>query len=203
MSEASGVPHGPGRARTGAVFVDRDGTIIRELEYLSDPAGVELLPGAVEGLAALRAAGYAIVIVTNQSGIARGYFSEAEYRAVQAEVERRLAEHGIDVLGAYHCPHHPDFTGPCGCRKPAVGLFRQAAEEHGLDLASSILIGDRVRDVAPARALGATGVLVRTGYGAGEAGSAPGWVRVADDLAEAAGMVLAAVERVDTNGGVS
>ena len=173
-----------------AVFVDRDGTVIREKEYLSDPADVELLPGAAAGLRAFRDAGYPIVIVTNQSGIARGYYTEADYRAVEAEVERRLAELGVDVLAAYHCPHHPDFTGPCECRKPAPGLFRDAAGAHDLDLAGSIYIGDRLRDIEPGRVLGGTPVLVRTGYGESEAATAPADVRVVADLEAAARSVL-------------
>lgn len=175
-----------------AVFVDRDGTLIREREYLSDPADVELLPGAIEALAAFEAAGYAVVIVTNQSGIARGYYDEAAYRRVEAEIERRLAAGGMRVLGTYHCPHHPAFTGPCDCRKPATGLFRQAAREHGLDLQRSIYIGDRLRDVAPAAELGGTAILVRTGYGAEEASAAPRTVRVVDDLRAAVSVAGAA-----------
>lgn len=173
-----------------AVFVDRDGTIIREREYLSDPGDVELLPGAAEGLAAFHAAGYAVVIVTNQSGIARGYYGEAEYRAVEAEVERRLARAGVDVLASYHCPHHPDFTGPCPCRKPAVGLFEEAARDHDLELARSVYVGDRVRDVAPGLAAGGEAFLVRTGYGREEEEAAPASVRVVDDVAEAAEVLV-------------
>lgn len=184
--------------RPRAVFVDRDGTIIREREYLADPRGAELLPGAAEGLAALHAAGFAVVIVTNQSGIARGYFAEESYEAVQLEVVGRLARLGVPVLDSYYCPHHPDFTGPCDCRKPATGLFERAARDHELDLAESVFIGDRLRDVEPARHFGALAVLVRTGYGGEEAPNAPAWVHVADDLAGAAGTVLAASRRVDT-----
>lgn len=174
-----------------AVFADRDGTIVREAEYLSDPAGVELLPGAAAALRSFRDAGYVVVIVTNQSGIARGYYGRAEYRAVEAEVERRLAEHGVDVAGAYYCPHHPDFTGPCGCRKPGTELFEKATADHGLDPGRSVYVGDRLRDVEPARALGGTGILVRTGYGTEEAARAPEWVHVADDLEAAARWFLA------------
>lgn len=173
-----------------AVFLDRDGTVIREREYLSDPSAVELLPGAVEGLRAFQDAGYRVVVVTNQSGIARGYYGEAEYRAVEAEVERRLAAAGVDVLASYFCPHHPDITGPCRCRKPATGLFEDAAAEHDLSLADSIYIGDRVRDIAPGIALGGTAVLVRTGYGREEADRLPEGALEAPDLAGAAAEVL-------------
>jgi D-glycero-D-manno-heptose 1,7-bisphosphate phosphatase len=186
--------------RRPAVFVDRDGTIIREREYLADPAGVELLPGAAEGLAALTSAGFAVVIVTNQSGIARGYYDEAAYRAVQERVETELARRGAPVLASYHCPHHPDYTGPCDCRKPGDALFRLAAREHGLDLGASAFVGDRLRDVEPARSVGAVAVLVRTGYGDQEAGGAPEWVTVVTDLAEAAGTIIATWTGVDGEG---
>ena len=186
-----------------AALVDRDGTIIREREYLSDPAGVELLPGAAEGLLALQRAGYAIVIVTNQSGVARGLYDETAYAAVAREVERQLRDAGVRVLGSYHCPHHPDFTGPCDCRKPAPGLALRAARDHGLDLGRSVFIGDRVRDVSMAAGLGGIGVLVRSGYGREEEGHAPPDVRVVDTLADAAGVLTGTVEGVDTPGGPS
>jgi D-glycero-D-manno-heptose 1,7-bisphosphate phosphatase len=180
--------------RRRAAFVDRDGTVILERDYLADPAGVELLPGAAAGLSRLRAAGYEIVLISNQSGIARGLYGESDYQAVQAEVVARLAERGVPVLASYHCPHHPDFTGPCECRKPAVGLYLQAAREHGLLLEGSAYIGDRLRDVEPARELGGVAVLVRTGYGAREAAAAADWVRVVDDLDEAAGTIIATMD---------
>ena len=175
----------------GAVFVDRDGTIIREREYLSDPDGVELLPGAADGLAAFRAAGYPVIVVTNQSGMARGYFDEADYRAVQQEVERQLADAGVEVLASYFCPHHPAVTGPCRCRKPAPGLFEDAARDHGLDLSRSVYIGDRLRDLEPGVAAGGDAFLVRTGYGQDEEETAPATVRVVDDVAAAASSFLA------------
>lgn len=183
-----------------ALFVDRDGTVIREKDYLADPDEVELLPGAADGLAAFRAGGYEIVIVTNQSGIARGLYGDAAYRAVEREVERQLSALGLDVLDAYHCPHHPDFTGPCECRKPAPGLFLQAAADHGIDLARSIYVGDRIRDVEAGISLGGTGILVRTGYGEEEAASAPPEVRVVPDLAAAARYVHAGDRPIDTHG---
>jgi D-glycero-D-manno-heptose 1,7-bisphosphate phosphatase len=188
---------GDGAGLRPAVFVDRDGTIIREREYLADPAGVELLPGAAEGLAALTSAGFAVVIITNQSGIARGYFDEEAYRAVQDRVETELARRGAPVLASYHCPHHPAYTGPCDCRKPGNALFRLAAREHGLDLGASAFVGDRLRDVQPARSVGGVAVLVRTGYGGQEAGEAPEWVTVVADLAEAAGTIIATLADVD------
>jgi D-glycero-D-manno-heptose 1,7-bisphosphate phosphatase len=177
-----------------ALFTDRDGTIIEERGYLADPSGVAFLPGAVEGLASFQAAGFSVVIVTNQSGIARGYYNEAAYGAVQAAVVGALAERGVTVLASYHCPHHPAHNGPCDCRKPAAGLFRRAALDHGLQLSGSVWVGDRLRDVEPARELGGQGVLVRTGYGAAESVRAPDWVVVVEDLRAAASTIIAPAE---------
>jgi D-glycero-D-manno-heptose 1,7-bisphosphate phosphatase len=167
--------------RRGA-FLDRDGTIIQEREYLADPAGVELVPGAAAALRAVAAAGYALVLVTNQSGIARGLYSEADFRAVQHRLEELLAADGVHFDAVFHCPHHPDVTGPCDCRKPATGMHRRAAALLGIDLAASVYAGDRLRDVLPAVELGGRGFLVRTGYGADEAPGAPAGVQVIDDL---------------------
>lgn len=184
-----GTVESPGRP---AVFLDRDGTIIVERYYLADPAGVELVPGAAAALRSLAAAGYALVVVTNQSGIARGLYGEEEFRAVQRRVEELLERGGIRFDAVYHCPHHPDYTGPCECRKPALGLYRRAARELGLDLSRSVCIGDRLKDVLPAQELGcAAAVLVRTGYGEEQAPDAPEWVRIEADLRAAARAVLA------------
>ncbi len=176
---------GEGAGRPAA-FLDRDGTLIVEKEYLADPAGVELIPRAAEALRTLAAAGYRLVVVTNQSGIARGYYTEADFLAVQRRVEERFAEAGVRFNGVYFCPHHPEITGPCDCRKPGLGMYRRAARELGLDPARSIYVGDRVTDVIPARELGGLGFLVRTGYGELHAAQAPPGVLVVDDLAEVA-----------------
>ncbi|CAN5643871.1 D-glycero-beta-D-manno-heptose 1,7-bisphosphate 7-phosphatase [soil metagenome] len=183
-----------------AAFLDRDGTIIVEAGYPSDPEQVALLPGAAGAIADLAGAGYAIIIVTNQSGIARGMYGDVEFRTVQARVEQLLAADGAHVDGVYHCPHHPDHTGPCECRKPGLGMYRQAAAEHGLDLASSVYIGDRLNDVLAALTTGGRAILVSTGYGAAQAAHAPAGVTVVDDLAAAAGLITAdsAGKGVDT-----
>lgn len=173
-----------------AVFMDRDGTIIVERSYLADPEGVSLVPGVTSALADLRAAGLALVIVTNQSGIARGLYSQADYDAVAARLEAVLAEAGTPVDGTEHCPHHPDVTGPCDCRKPATGMHRRAAAALGLDLTRSYFVGDKVTDVLPARELGGQGVLVRTGYGREHERSVPEGTRVVDDLRAAADLIL-------------
>jgi histidinol-phosphate phosphatase family protein len=143
-----------------AAFLDRDGTIIEDVDFIARPEDVRLLPGAAAAIARLNAAHVLVVVVTNQSGIARGLFDLAAYEAVRARVDQRLAEHGARIDAAYVCPHHPDFTGPCECRKPGTLLFRTAAAELGLDLSRSAWLGDRWRDVEPALQLGGRGILV-------------------------------------------
>lgn len=169
-----------------AVFLDRDGTIIDEVEYLSNPDGVVLLPGAGAALRDLASSGYALVVVTNQSGIARGMYTEDDFRLVQARLEDLLAEEDVRLDAALHCPHHPDFTGPCDCRKPALGLYTRAEEMLGLDLAASIYVGDRISDALPALSTHGRGYLVRTGYGSVQEQRVPDGIEVIDDLAELA-----------------
>jgi histidinol-phosphate phosphatase family protein len=175
-----------GIAETPAAFIDRDGTLIVERNYLADPKGVELIAGAAAGLRALREAGYALIVVTNQSGIARGLIRPEEYASVEARVAELLGAEGVRLDGSYHCPHHPDHTGPCECRKPGLDLYRRAAAAHRLELRESVFIGDRRSDVLPALAVGGSGYLVRTGYGAAEAERVPAQIRVVADLAAAA-----------------
>ncbi len=143
-----------------AAFLDRDGTLIRDAHYLRDPAKVELLEDVVPALKALRDADYALIVITNQSGIARGLVTEAEYEAVRARLDALLAAEGVALTATYHCPHEPERSGPCECRKPGTLLHRRAAAAHEVDLARSVYIGDRFRDVAPALALGGRGILV-------------------------------------------
>ncbi len=145
-----------------AVFLDRDGTLVRDPGYLHDPALVELLPGVAVGLAGLARAGWPLVVVSNQSGIARGLFGPDAFAAVQARIAELLAPHGVRFAGAYFCPHHPDITGPCDCRKPGVALFQQAARELRLDLAQSWMIGDRLSDAEPALRLGGHGLVIES-----------------------------------------
>jgi D-glycero-D-manno-heptose 1,7-bisphosphate phosphatase len=174
-----------------AVFLDRDGTLILERDYLADPAGVAFVPGAVEALRRLRDAGFVLVVVTNQSGIARGLYTEQDYRAVAGRIDALLAQSGVPLDATYHCPHHPDFTGPCDCRKPGTEMHGAAERDLEVNLARSYYVGDRVKDVAPALKLGGKGILVRTGYGREEEAAAPDGVAVVDDLAAAADLILA------------
>jgi D-glycero-D-manno-heptose 1,7-bisphosphate phosphatase len=145
-----------------AVFLDRDGTIVRDAQYMAKPEQVELLPGAAEAIRRLNEKGLLVVIVTNQSGIARGLFTPADYELVQARLDALLGEAGARVDAVFMCPHHPDFTGPCECRKPGLLLYRQAADQLAIDLWRSFFVGDRLRDVSPARPLGGRGLLVPT-----------------------------------------
>ncbi len=171
------------------IFLDRDGTILVERHYLDDPAGVELLPGAAEGLRRLARLG-PLVVVTNQSGLARGYFDRSTLAAIHRRMGELLAREGVELAAIEVCPHHPDDG--CRCRKPRPGLALRAARRLGLDPARGIVIGDKACDVGLGRALGALAVLVRTGYGAREeaAGSCHPHL-VADDLRHAAELALA------------
>ena len=149
----------PVRARR-AVFFDRDGTLIEDEHYLARPELVRLRPQAAAAVRRVNAAGLAAVVVTNQSGIARGLLTEDDYRAVAARLGELLAEGVARLDATYHCPHLPEISGPCECRKPGVALYEQAAREHGLDLAASAYVGDRMRDLLPARRFGGLGILV-------------------------------------------
>ena len=178
-----------------AVFADRDGTIIEDRHYIADPADVALIPGSPEALLRLRALGFALVVVTNQSGIGRGLYTVADYRRVAAETDRRLERAGVVVDATYFCTDAPGGDPRTTCRKPSPVMYRQAAHDLGLALAGSYFVGDKVSDVLPAAALGGTGILVRTGHGATEekrgateGGPTPDW-RVTDDLAGAAALI--------------
>jgi len=175
-----------------AVFLDRDGTIIEDPGFLHEPDKVKLLPGAAEAIRRLNDAGYRVIIVTNQSGIARGRFTVADYEAVQQRLGALLAAHGARLDGAYFCPHHPQLTGPCDCRKPGLKLFRDAQAAFDIDLAQSWWVGDRLSDVQPARVLGGHGVLVTTGEGNLHQGQARALgVMVVADIGEAVQKILA------------
>src|SRR5690349_18556251 len=174
-----------------AVFLDRDGTIVEDQGFLHEPGKVRLLPGAAEGIRRLNAAGWLVVTVSNQSGIARGLHDAAAYSAVQRRLAELLAAHGAHLDAAYYCPHHPEITGPCECRKPGVKLFRDAQAALGIDFARSYWVGDRLSDVEPARALGGRALLVATGHGAAHRAQAHALgVPVVPDLAAAAGEIV-------------
>ncbi|MBL8754638.1 MAG: HAD-IIIA family hydrolase [Planctomycetes bacterium] len=151
--------------RQGLLVVDRDGTLIAEKHYLADPAGVELLPGVVDGLRAFAKHGYEVAVVTNQSGVGRGYFDETKLAAVHAELCRQLARHGIELRGILHCPHTP--ADACACRKPEPGLLQAALREFGYRPEQCLVVGDKDCDIELGARLGVRTALVRTGYGLG------------------------------------
>jgi D-glycero-D-manno-heptose 1,7-bisphosphate phosphatase len=182
-----------------AVFLDRDGTINVERDYLADPDLLELIPGAALAIRELAEAGYAIVVVTNQSGIARGLLTEERLAEITTRLDELLAAEGARVDATYYCPHHPDHGDErhrrdCTCRKPGSGMLKIAAHEHELDLARSWIVGDSLRDLEAGEAVGARGILVATGKGsvqyaaARERGDAP--EHYVPDLSAAAGVVL-------------
>jgi D-glycero-D-manno-heptose 1,7-bisphosphate phosphatase len=160
----------PGRF---AVFMDRDGCLTEEVGYVNHVSRLRLLPRTAEAVLRLNRAGVPAVMVTNQAGIAKGYFSEEVLEAVNAELVRQLAAAGARLDGLYVCTHHPaegeaPYRRACDCRKPQPGLFLKAAVDLGLDLPASVVVGDKISDIGSARAVGAAGVLVLTGYGRGE-----------------------------------
>jgi histidinol-phosphate phosphatase family protein len=147
--------------RRPAVFLDRDGTLIEDKGFLGDPAGVALLPTVVDALALVAAHGYATIVISNQSGIARGLLDDGQVREVNAEIERRLGDDGIAIDGWYWCPHYGDG---CDCRKPEPALLHRAVEEHALTLDGGAMIGDRGSDVALGQRVGIPGILVPGPY---------------------------------------
>ena len=167
-----------------AVFLDRDGTIIVDRAYISRPEEVELIDGAAEAIARINSSLVPVVVVTNQSGIGRGYFSEADYERVKERVDQLLARRGARIDATYFCPHKPEDH--CQCRKPGRLLFDNAARDLGIDLRKALLIGDRFRDIEPAAAFGARGVLVPGAHTPPEeVARAMKSARVADSLATA------------------
>lgn len=174
--------------KSAAVFVDRDDTLMVDVKYCDDPALVQLIPGAAEGLRTLRGAGYRVVVVTNQSGIGRGYFDTATLERVNDQLRKELRGQGTDYDALYYCPHTPEDE--CHCRKPKPGLLLRAASDLSIDLASSYTLGDRDLDVEAGKAAGTMTVLVSNldhSDGSGPMGRAD---FVARDVAEAAKLII-------------
>jgi D-glycero-D-manno-heptose 1,7-bisphosphate phosphatase len=178
-----------------AAFLDRDGVINEDRAYVYRIADFQFIPGSIEALRALREAGYLLVVITNQSGIARGLFSEADYQELQEHMRARLSEAGVPLDSIQYCPHLPDapigqYRLDCECRKPRAGMIRTAAEQLNIDLSRSVLIGDRQADVEAGRAAGVGRCfLVRSGQSlsASDRLLADG---VYDDLAQCVGELL-------------
>ena len=176
--------------RRKAIFIDRDGTLSEEVGYVNHVSRFRLFPFAVDAIRLVNRSPFLAVLVTNQAGVARGYFAESMIHAVHDEVRRAMDAGGARLDGVYFCPHHPTagdapYRQDCDCRKPKPGLLHRAAADLGIDLAGSYMIGDRVGDLQLAWSVGATGVLVRTGYGRGELEhQASAWPRPPDLVAE-------------------
>lgn len=181
-----------------AVFLDRDGTLIEERGYINRIELLRMFPWSLEAVRLLNRAGLKVFVITNQAGVARGYFNEDFVRRAHEHLADLVRSAGGEVHGFYHCPHHPDasvaeYRRACECRKPAPGMFLQAARDHGLDLSRSYAVGDRWHDVQAAQAVGARAIMVRTGYGATELerpkpGVAP--AAVTDSLIDATTWIL-------------
>ncbi len=159
--------------RRRAIFLDRDGTVSREIGYMTDVARLELLPRTATAIGSINRSGFLAILTTNQSGVARGLFPESSVRRAHDRLRTLLARRGAYLDAFYFCPHHPSEGRPphrlrCECRKPRTGLPERAARELGLDLNSCYVVGDTRKDLEMARRVGATGVLVLTGYGRGE-----------------------------------
>jgi D-glycero-D-manno-heptose 1,7-bisphosphate phosphatase len=174
-----------------AVFLDRDGTLIEEVNYLSSPEQVRLIPGATEAVRRLNETDTLVVVVTNQAGVARGYFPESRVAEVHAHLSALLAERGARIDAYYHCPHHPTegvgaYRMSCDCRKPQPGLLFTAARELGIDLSRSWMIGDKFCDARAGEAAGCRTLLVRTGHGR----DLPDDVNAVADVYEAVAMLL-------------
>src|SRR5881397_3541999 len=174
----------PAKTRTPAVFVDRDGTIMEDCGYCSDPRDVEIFPGVPEALRRLKSNGFKLIIITNQSGIGRGLFTVEQYRAVEAEVLRQLGAGLIDAT--YFCPDVPGQHS--SCRKPAPGMIVEATQEHQIDLSRSFLIGDKEIDVECGHNAGVRAIRVKTGLQRDTTGSMADWQ--ADHLPAAVEIIL-------------
>jgi D-glycero-D-manno-heptose 1,7-bisphosphate phosphatase len=143
-----------------AVFFDRDGTLMEDAHYIKSPKQVRLLPGAARAVKRINDAGIRAIVVTNQSGIDRGILTVEDYEAVKAQFEELLRADGARIDASYYCPHHPDFTGACNCRKPATKMFEDAMRDFGLKPSNVAYVGDRWRDVAVSRQLGGRGIMI-------------------------------------------
>lgn len=159
--------------RNKAVILDRDGTIIVEKNYLHKPEDLEIISGVAAAISKMNALGYKVIVITNQSGIARGYYTERDMHALHAHLQTLLAAENAHIDAFYYCPHHqeaslPQYRKDCDCRKPKTGLFERAIVDFSIDTENSWAVGDRARDLQPGARLGMKTALVLTGYGACE-----------------------------------
>jgi D-glycero-D-manno-heptose 1,7-bisphosphate phosphatase len=177
------------------VFLDRDGTVIEEVGYLDRIDRIRFFPYSIDAIRLLNRAGYAVIVATNQAGVARGFFDEVFVESTHRALADTIAAGGARVDAFYYCPHHPDaavasYRQACDCRKPQPGMLRRAAADHQLDLGRSFVVGDRDHDITAGTVAGAQGVLVRTGYGDRVEPARHGAAAVADNLMAAVSWIL-------------
>ncbi|MFX1303244.1 MAG: D-glycero-beta-D-manno-heptose 1,7-bisphosphate 7-phosphatase [Promethearchaeota archaeon] len=148
-----------------AIFLDRDGVINKEVNYLSKPNDFEFIEGSIDALKILKQKGYLIIVITNQAGIAKGFFTEETLESIHSKMTRILKQNNIELDGIYYCPHHPEFTGPCDCRKPKPGMILKAQLKYNIDLNNSYMVGDTLNDIETGKSARCKTILVLTGYG--------------------------------------
>ncbi len=180
-----------------ACFLDRDGVLIHEGHYLSDPDHVTVTTGAADTINKLNALGYLVIVITNQAGVARGYYPESSIDLVHAKIDEILAKSKASIDQYYYCPHHPEgvideYSIKCHCRKPEIGMIEQAVKDFDIDLSSSFVVGDKLSDVQTAFNAGCkAGILVRTGHGASQIeNNDTTSVNIADDINDAVKLFL-------------
>jgi len=195
----SRIQHSDSAIPSSALFIDRDGTINQDSGYISTPNELKIYPFVAEALRLINKAGLKAIVVTNQSGVARGLYTESELGAIHDRMIGELQHEGARIDAIYYCPHHPDYGGKryrqtCGCRKPQPGMLHEAARAHNVDLARSWVIGDKASDMKLAANAGARGALVLTGYGSETLAHREQWPcepdLVADNLLDAVRMIL-------------
>ncbi len=182
-----------------ACFIDRDGVLIKEENYISDPAKVSIIPGVPEALSLLKEQGYLRIVVSNQAGVARGYFEESQIKVIEKRIEELLAASGASVDAWYYCPHHPKgkveaYSFDCDCRKPAPGMLKKAEKDFNIDVKESFLVGDKISDIEAGQAAGChKSIMVRTGHGEEELdkNGAEGLI-IAESFSDAVNMYLKA-----------
>ena len=179
-----------------AVFLDRDGTIIEDVGYLNSPDQIQFIPGSIEAIKKLNLAGFKVIVVTNQAGVARGLIAEDMLQTIDKTLAKQILSGGAHLDGIYYCPHHPDhglypYKQNCNCRKPNPGMLKRAEKDHNIDLTQSIIVGDKATDVLAGKNLGLKSILVTTGKGAKEQANLNGHAdHVADNLSAAVNWLL-------------
>ena len=177
-----------------AVFLDRDGTLNVDKGYVYRIEDWEWIPGAVDAIVALRKAGFLVIVVTNQAGIARGYYNEVDVNRLHAWINEELKKQGAAVDGFYYCPHHPAYSGECACRKPMPGMLHEAIRDFDVDINGSWLVGDKAADIHAGLAVGIKPILVLTGYGKEERALLGDGIICAEDIVKASVEIITSLD---------